>query len=430
VTTGRSGVLEVMERTADRRDELRALSRLAAAELGGGAGGIGGVHDAIARRVFGALGPSARPVQVTHDAIARGVYASVRGAAIAAGHAADQALRMRDAGDGRPLSSSPRGAVALAVLSGLQGDALERAGSPLHHPLAVRVRGRVVAPERDALSTAFPHATPRLVVFVHGLMETEHAWRLGGRETYGERLARDLGCTPVDVRYNSGLRISRNGRSLADLLDELTAAWPVEPEQIALVGHSMGGLVARSACHQGAQDGQAWVERVRHVVSLGTPHLGAPIAQGVHYAAEAFHAVPETRPFGRFLRRRSAGIRDLRHGSLVDRDWEGRDPDALRVAACEEVPLLAGAAHCFVTATVTRDARHPVGRLVGDALVLPASAAGRGRTRRIPFRAEDGLHVGGAHHLALLNHPAVYAQLRGWLDGSGRGGVAEVDAHV
>jgi len=413
-----------MERSADRPDELRALSRLAAAELGGGAGGIGNVHDAIARRVFGALGPNARPVQVAHDAIARGVYASVRGAATVAGHAADQALRRRDTGDGRPLSSSPHGALALAVLGGLQGDALERDGSPLQQPLALRVRGRVVPPERDALAAAFPHATPCLVVFVHGLMETEHAWRLGGRESYGERLARDLVCTPVDVRYNSGRHISRNGRSLADLLDELIAAWPVEPEQIALVGHSMGGLVARSACHQAAQDGLPWARRVRHVVSLGTPHLGAPLAHGVHYAAEALHAVPETRPFGRLLRRRSDGIRDLRQGSLVDRDWEGRDPDALRASACEEVPLLEGATHCFVTATLTRDVRHPVGRLVGDALVLPASAAGRGRTRRIPFRPEDGLHVGGAHHLALLNHPAVYAQLRSWLGGvsSGCGG--------
>ena len=281
-----------------------------------------------------------------------------------------------------------------------------------------------MALDPGALAVAYPHATPRLAVFVHGLMETEHAWRLGGRKSYGAGLARDLGYTPVDVRYNTGRHVSSNGRSLAQLLEELGAAWPVEVEQIALVGHSMGGLVARSACHQAAEEGAAWVERVRHVVSLGTPHLGAPLAQGAHYAAAALHAIPETRPFGHLLRRRSAGIRDLRHGSLVDRDWEGRDPDALRAAACEEVPLLPGAVHCFVSASVTRDARHPVGRLIGDALVLHASATGRGR---IAFREEDGLHVGGAHHLALLNHPAVYSQMRRWL-GSGRSGFAQIDA--
>ena len=304
------------------------------------------------------------------------------------------------------------------MVNGLIGDALEREGSelaPADGAAPARPRRRAGP---DALAAAFPGAAPRLVVFVHGLMETEHGWRLGGGPSYGARLARELGCTPLDVRYNSGRHISHNGRSLADLLEQAVAAWPVAVEQIALVGHSMGGLVARSACCQASERGQEWVGCVRHVVSLGTPHMGAPLAQGVHYAAHALHAVPETRPLGRFLRRRSAGIRDLRQGSLVDRDWEGCDPDALRAAACAEVPLLEGATHCFVAATLTRSERHPLGRLAGDALVLSASASGRGRTRRIPFRAEHGMHVGGAHHLALLNHPEVYAKLREWLSQS------------
>jgi pimeloyl-ACP methyl ester carboxylesterase len=275
------------------------------------------------------------------------------------------------------------------------------------------VDGAIVAPEE--LAHAFPDAMPRIVVFVHGLMESEHAWRLGGGPSYGARLARDLGCTPVYVRYNSGRHISRNGHALADLLEQVVASWPVEVEQVALVGHSMGGLVARSAGCQASEQGQRWVTRVRHVVSLGSPHMGTPVAQGVHYAAHALHAVPETRPFGRFLRRRSAGIRDLRQGSLVDRDWEGRDPDAPRASACAEVPLLEGATHCFVAATLTSSERHPLGRLIGDALVLPPSASGRSRARTIPFRAEHGMQLGGAHHLALLNHPAVYERLREWL---------------
>jgi pimeloyl-ACP methyl ester carboxylesterase len=397
-----------------RPDELRALSRLAAAELGGGAGGIGGVHDAIARRVFAALGPPAQPVRVTHDVIAQGVYASLQGAGALAGRAAGEVLARRAAA-APPLAATPRGAAALAVLNGLYGDALEAEGSALQLHMAVHVAGAPVAPVPGALAAAFPAASGRLVVFLHGLMESEHAWRLGGRPSYGERLAGELGRASVELRYNTGRHVSHNGRSLDELLEELVAAWPVPVEEIALVGHSMGGLVARSAAHQAVEAGRAWPALVRHVVSLGTPHLGAPLAQGLHYAAHALHAVPETRPFARFLRRRSAGIRDLRHGSLVDRDWAGCDPDALRAAACAEVPLLDGACHWFVTATITRDPDHPVGRLLGDALVLRSSGAGRGRTRRIPFREDDGLHVGGAHHLALLNHPAVYVRLREWL---------------
>jgi hypothetical protein len=125
--------------------------------------------------------------------------------------------------------------------------------------------------------------------------------------------------------------------------------------------------------------------------------------------------LPETRPFSQFLRRRSAGIRDLRQGSLVDADWRDRDPDVLRAEACQEVPLLEGATHCFVTATITRSPRHPLGRLIGDYLVLQPSGSGRSRSRRLGFDEEFGHHVGGANHFALLNHPAVYDKLAGWL---------------
>jgi len=281
----------------------------------------------------------------------------------------------------------------------------------------VRVGGEPVAIERHALDAAFPGAGPRLVVFLHGLMGTEFYWQWGaeGEVTYGSRLEDELGLTPVYLRYNSGRHISENGRSIAGLIGQLTAEWPVEVEQIALVGHSMGGLVARSACHHAATDERPWAGRVGHVISLGTPHLGAPLEQGAHTAAVALHKLPETRMLAGLLRRRSAGIRDLRHGSLVDEDWRGRDPEALRSAACREVPLLDGATHCFVSASITRDPRHPVGRLLGDTLVLVPSATGRGRTRRIPFDARYGHHVGPTHHLALLNHPEVYERLHEWL---------------
>jgi hypothetical protein len=177
----------------------------------------------------------------------------------------------------------------------------------------------------------------------------------------------------------------------------------------------MGGLVARSACCHATEGDADWARLVTHSVSLGSPHMGAPLEQAVHVLSAGLAKLPETRPFANFLRRRSGGIRDLRRGSLVDADWRDCDPDALRGAACAEVPLLEGATHCFVSATVTRSDRHPVGRLLGDTLVLKPSASGRGRTRRIPFEEEYGMHLGGASHFALLYHPAVYDRLRAWL---------------
>jgi pimeloyl-ACP methyl ester carboxylesterase len=413
--------------------ELRALTTLGFDELAKATGGIGSIQRAISGRVFRAVGPGAALVRPIHEGVTRGVYrglgAGVRALGAAAGVAADgHAARRRAAGRPLALPSTTRpGAALIGAITGLTGDALEAERSPLAQPMAVRVAGAPIALDPESLDSAFPHATPRIVVFLHGLMETEFSWgdhrgaagtarglRTTG-ETYGTRLERDLGYTPVTVRYNSGLHISQNGRCLSDLMDELVAAWPVDVERIALVGHSMGGLVARSACHRGAEDGAGWAQLVKTSVSLGTPHMGAPLEQAVHVLSAGLAALPETRPFANFLRRRSGGIRDLRRGSLVDEDWRDCDPDALRAAACAEIPLLAGATHCFVSATVTRSDRHPVGRLIGDTLVLKPSATGRSRTRRIPFDEELGMHLGGAHHFALLNHPAVYEKLRTWL---------------
>ena len=395
-------------------DEVRSLARLAFGELSDGAAGLYGFHRAIAGRAFRATGPGGVPARVLHDAISERMYDGVAGAFRLIGSAADAGLGRRHVADGRALSSTPRGALVVGALTGLVGDRLEREGSDLHQPMAARLEGRPVALEPEALRAAYPDATGLLVVFLHGLMESEFSWRLGagpGGETYGDRLREELDFTPVELRYNTGCHISENGLELADLLEPLVAAWPVEVERIALVGHSMGGLVARSACCAGGD----WTSLVRHTVSLGTPHTGAPLESAVRYAAAALGMVGETRPLAGFLRRRSAGIRDMRSGSLVDEDWRDRDPDALRAAACKEVPLLEGAAHHFVAATVTANPGHPVARLIGDWLVLQPSASGRSRTRMIGFRDEDGAHVGGAHHLALLNHPAVYERLREWL---------------
>jgi pimeloyl-ACP methyl ester carboxylesterase len=396
-------------------NEVRALSALAFDELRSFPGAIRDMHLGIAERAFRGVGPAGHPVRLIHDALSSRAYGTIAAGASMLGKAADAAMERGGVGEQTSLSTTQKGSFGIAVLNGLIGDRLERDGSALHQPTSARVRGERIGLDECSLRDAFPEATGRLVIFMHGLTGDEFCWSWGAEDAYGSRLASDLGCTPVYLRYNSGLHISENGRTVAALLEELVDGWPVEVQQIALVGHSMGGLVARSACHQADEHDQSWVASVRHVVSLGTPHHGAPLEQGAHRAASALDKLPETRMLSSFLRRRSAGIRDLRHGSLVDEDWRGRDPEALRAVACKEVPLLPGATHCFVSATITRDPKHPLGRLLGDILVLVPSATGQGKTRRIPFREEHGHHVGGTHHIALLNHPEVYERLHSWL---------------
>jgi pimeloyl-ACP methyl ester carboxylesterase len=378
-------------------EESRALARLAVEEVASAPQGIRAFHYATSERVFRAVGPTAKPVKVVHDAIAGAVYGGLGGGVRLAGRGAEAVVGRRYA---HAVSETPRGALLIGIVNGLIGDTLEGEQNAIAYPMSLRVDGAVVPPDRPV-----PDATPRVAVFLHGLMETEFSW--GGRGRYGERLAEDCGWTPLYVRYNTGRRISENGRSLCELLSLVVASWPVPVREIALVGHSMGGLVARSAAFQGNEQGEDWVRSVSHVVSLGTPHRGAPLEEIVHLGSAALDLLPETRPVSRFLRRRSGGIRDLRRGSLVDEDWKDRDPDALRAAACQEVPLLDGATHCFVSASLTRSPRHPVGRLIGDMLVLGSSAA--------PWREHDALHLGGVGHFALLNHPQVYDRLRDWL---------------
>jgi triacylglycerol esterase/lipase EstA (alpha/beta hydrolase family) len=348
--------------------------RLGVEELASAPQGIKGFHMAIAKRAFDGVGPAAMPVKVAHDAISGAVYGGLSHATRIGGRALEGAIGRRYT---QLVSDSPRGAALIAIINGLVGDTLENDQNELAKPMTLNITGAA--------------RTPRVAIFLHGLMETEFSW--GRPPNYGSRLAREFGWTPVYVRYNTGLRISQNGRSLADLLERTVADWPVEVDEVALIGHSMGGLVCRSAAYRAVEENMDWVKNVSHVVSLGTPHRGAPLEEIVHVGSAALNALPETRGIARFLRRRSGGIRDLRRGSLVDEDWQGRDPDALRAVACQEIPLLEGARHCFVSAT-------------GDLLVLGRSAA--------PWRDEEACVVKGGH-FALLNHPQVYERLRGWL---------------
>jgi hypothetical protein len=172
--------------------------------------------------------------------------------------------------------------------------------------------------------------------------------------------------------------------------------------------------VIRSACDQAVQDGQAWADRVRLVIYLGVPHLGAPLARAAGLAGAALSLWPETRPFADLVSGSSGGIKDLRYGYLDAADWAGCASDGCIRNHRHDVPLLAGAEHYTVSATVTADPDDPVGAVVGDVLVQPASAHGRHRGRqRIPFRADSGTGLGGLHHFDLLNHPAVWQAIRG-----------------
>ncbi|MEV4701781.1 hypothetical protein [Actinoplanes sp. NPDC049316] len=398
--------------------EIRAAGRMVGDALAGAVGVVRDTHRAIADRAFAAGGPAARPIRAVHGLISESVYATVLGA-----HAVVPRLIGVAVGHGwrpeqAPLSGHRAGRIALGVINGLWGDTVSGRHPELATPMTIRSGAADVPPTTEALRAAFPAASPRIALFVHGLCETEEYWSLAAERhhgtrstTLGSRLERDLACTPVYVRYNSGLHVSDNGLALAALLEDLVAHWPVPVEQITLVGHSMGGLVIRSAGRQGTAAGHGWVPAVRHVVCLGTPHLGAPLARGVHTTAWLLARFPESRPIGRLLGGRSAGVHDLGYGALVEEDWRDVDPEALPSDCCTEEPVLPHADHYFIGATVTREHDNPLATVLGDLIVPYRSAVAAGHPRRLPPGSATGRHLGGLHHFDLLNHPAVHEEL-------------------
>ena len=375
--------------------EWAAAGRLTGQGLGTIVDVVAGMHDAIGQRVESSLPPGASHIVGLQRAHAARVYRRV-----GAAHRRIPTALGQVAPRGATVHDSKAGRAVLPLLNGLWGDHLAHADEPLTIRMSLREAGRDV--------TEFPGGGEHLVVFVHGLFEDERAWECEAG-SFGERLERDLGVTALHVRYNSGLRISDNGASLSALIERTVSDWPVDVATISLVGHSMGGLVARSAADQGGD----WTELLSTVVTLGTPHLGSPVEKSVHLGDWAMRKAPETRPLGEFLTRRSVGIKDLRFGAIAQDDWDGHDPDEFLRDRCTEVPLLDHVTYYWVAATISPDSDGTAARMFGDGLVREGSASGQGRVRRIPFDA--GVTLGGVNHLAVMRDDAVYEHVREWL---------------
>jgi pimeloyl-ACP methyl ester carboxylesterase len=382
-----------MSTPADR-SAWQDTGALTGTALGGVVRIVADTHMAISARVDAALPAPAKPFNRLHASGARTVYGIVEYAHRRVPQAAATVAQTT----GTEPTATGVGKALHPVINGFHGDFIAQEHLSLTIPMSLRVKGRDADVAMD-----FPDATGHLVVFVHGLAEDENAWSLGGRPSYGERLC-EAGMTPLFVRYTSGRHISDNGRQLSDLLDEVVRSWPVPVESISLVGHSMGGLVARSACHCSG----SWTSSVRTVVTLGTPHRGAPLEKAVHVIDAVMRRVPEAEPIGRILATRSVGIKDLRYGSLVEDDWREQDVDAFLAKRCAEVPFLSHATYYWVASTISKNPDHPFGRLIGDGMVrYPSASAVNG----------EGLHLGGINHVDLLNDERVFEALRGWLSG-------------
>lgn len=383
-----------------RAADLRGLSRLGVDAVVGVTDVVEAMHHTIAS-VPGIVGPApaGRPSGITGF-----VYRTVRATTRTVGRGLD-ALWAAVPFD--TTASTPEREAFVAALNGVWGDHLADTGNPLAITMSLRVGGR---PYREALATP----TGRLLVLVHGLAMNDLQWTRRGHD-HGRALARDLGFSPVYLHYNSGRHVSQNGRAFAELLDELVAGWPVPVEELVILGHSLGGLVARSACHLGAA--RPWMKALSRLVFLGTPHHGAPLERGGRLVDAALGLSPYAAPLARLGKARSAGITDLRFGNLQDADWQHRDRHSQTRDDRAPTPLPAGVATYLVAAT---KAGRPIGlhgATAGDGLVPLASALGEHRSPALALKvpASHRLVVASANHWDLLDRPEVYRKLRSWL---------------
>jgi pimeloyl-ACP methyl ester carboxylesterase len=348
------------------------------------------------------------PLGVTDADRTRGitgfVYRCVRGGIRLVGQAVDVSLALNTASPPEGESSPARDAYRSAA-NGVYGDYLARTGNPLAINMSLRYRGRRIDPS-DPASVFEQHGNvtlpSKLLVLAHGSCMNDRHWNRDGHD-HGAALAGDLGYLPLYLRYNSGLHIASNGRLLAELLETLIGNCTTPVQELAIIGHSMGGLVARSACHHGRAAGHTWPKVLRKLVFLGTPHHGSPLERGGHGLDRVMELSPYSMPITRLSKARSAGITDLRHGVI---------------AAGEQVVPLPSGVKCYAAAAVRAAKRNALSdRWVGDGLVPLDSALGRHRdatrTLEIPkHRQWIGFKMG---HRELLSHPDAYSQLHAWL---------------
>jgi triacylglycerol lipase len=291
-----------------------------------------------------------------------------------------------------------------SVVNGVIGDTLEAENSPLAIPMQLlgKPRGK------------------KLCILVHGIFDTVHTWRFSKNvnQDYGFLLKKDFGYTPLYVAYNTGLHISTNGQALARLLNEAWKKNPYRVREIIFIGHSMGGLVIRSACYYGQKMRAPWVKHVKKIFFLGTPHLGSDWEKLGHLTTVILKMVPDlwSRGIATLGNKRSAGIKDLRFGYLVDEDWQGQRENAFWHDNRHSVPLLPGVAYYNVASLMAKESKNVLSEYWGDGLVHLRSATGKSflKSKTLPFSPKHFRILRGFTHTQVTHDGQVYRQIRKW----------------
>ena len=281
-----------------------------------------------------------------------------------------------------------------AAMNGVMGDKLQAWGNPLRlHMELVDHEGSEVDPDTMQQGKG-------LVLFVHGLCLSEWDWQ-GRQHHYFVEEMKQQGFGVAWLRYNTGLPIWENGAALAQLLESV---WQGDNERkLVLVGHSMGGLVIRSALHYGSDSDLRWLGDVSHMACLASPHAGAPLEKLGNFANSLLGVSPYSKPLMALGNIRSLGIRSLRHGAIHPSMAEGGEAPASALPESLSVLLLAA-----------RIGTDPARHWIGDGLVPVASALSEDHFPP-QHAAVKRVLLDDVGHLRLLQDSRTYQSLRDWL---------------
>lgn len=299
------------------------------------------------------------------------------------------------------------------VINGMIGDHLIAQKNPLAVPMTIY--DRYGQPLGNRLSG-------RIVLLTHGLCLSYLSWHPCEADSLGESIALAQPKTTVlYLDYNTGKRISQNGRRLSHILQQLVHDNP-DITQIDLIGYSMGGLVSRSALFYAQQERFDWIDRVGNLVTIGTPHQGAVLERTSHYVLDVIGKVPFAASLSKMGNIRSAGIIDLRHGSIRDEDWRYlKERDVLPEQFRHPTKLPRHVRTYFIAGSIVEGVYDSKAtNVVGDGLVTIESAlgeAGKLHTLYVPEGRKAIFY--GVNHLNLQYDSRVHEQVVEWLNDNG-----------
>lgn len=294
----------------------------------------------------------------------------------------------------------------VAILNGVMGDKLARWNNPLATELSLCDENGSPAPARALIR----EGRAGVVLFLHGLCYSDLDWH---NPEHGRLVARlrETGHAVGWLRYNSGRAIFANGCELAQFLEREFATTDTK---LVLVGHSMGGLLIRSALAQAAGFGHSWPQRLHQAAYLGSPHHGAPTERLGNLANAVLSITPYTVPLMRLGNVRSQGIKDLRYGCITPEDSAQMGDDRHSDPRLALPALPANTSHLLLAGSLDEQAAQG---WLGDGMVPVASALGEHRDPALTLSAPDltRRHVPGVGHIAMLRDARTYAALGEWL---------------